>query len=98
MPRVILTGFSVFEGVDRNPTEDVVKDITLKGNLMVPDCWTLETHVLDVSVEAVSAFTQSLISQDLNGCILLHLGVDCRTDQPAVKLEKCKENRTAILH
>ncbi len=88
MPRIILTGFYVFEGVDRNPTEDAVRDISLKG-LLLPDSWSLETHVLDVSVEAVSAFCRSLASQDLNGSILLHLGVDCRTDQPAVKLEKC---------
>ena len=94
MPRVIITGFSVFPGVERNPTEDIIIELSKHNDLVdLPESWSMETHVLEVSVASVQSFHRELISQQNHSdCILIHLGVDMMTDQPTVKLEKCKSS------
>jgi pyrrolidone-carboxylate peptidase len=85
MPKLILTGFSVFSGVEKNPTEDIIcalKDWTstlsedeLKLALRGYD---LSTSVLVCSVDSVQDFLleQIVVMEGCSGddVILVHLG------------------------
>jgi pyroglutamyl-peptidase len=79
MRKLIITGFGIFEGVERNPTEDIVNALrdwcsTLSG-------YELEFRILVCSVDSVKSFiTEKRTTRDADdGCcddILIHLGVD----------------------
>ena len=77
--------------MERNPTEDIIVELTKHQDLVdLPESWSMETHVLEVSVSSVQSFHRELKSQQNDAdCLIIHLGVDMMTDQPAVKLEKC---------
>lgn len=79
MPKLIITGFSIFAGVERNPTEDIVNSLrnwcsTLNG-------YELEFKILVCSVDSVKSFiSEERTTRDTaDGCcddILIHFGVD----------------------
>ena len=78
--------------MERNPTEDIILELAKHNDLVdLPESWSMETHVLEVSIASVQSFHSKLKSQlhDDTDCILIHLGVDMGSDQPTVKLEKC---------
>ena len=82
--------------MERNPTEDIVVELEKHNDLVeIPEGWSMETYVLEVSVASVQSFHRELKSQQTADadCILIHLGVDMMTDQPAVKLEQCTSFR-----
>ena len=56
MTKVVITGFSVFAGVTKNPTEDIVNHLK---DWHLDDC-DISTTVLECSVEVLSEFLKEL--------------------------------------
>jgi pyroglutamyl-peptidase len=91
MPKVVITGFSVFSGVTANPTEaiiDSLKDWCLDG------CDISKTTLV-CSVEHLDQFLDNLDRNDICGSssddlLLVHLGVDCGAT--SMKLETTAYN------
>ena len=81
-----MTGFGAFEGVTRNPTEDIVSSL----NLWDTKEYCITTQVLVCSVDSVSSFISDLHETLLaipvcDDVILVHLGVDIKSE--SIKLE-----------
>lgn len=93
--RLLLSIPFLSSGVERNPTEDIIVELAKHNDLVdLPEAWSMETFVLEVSVSSVQSFHRELKSQQTDAdCILIHLGVDMMTDQPTVKLEQCESFR-----
>lgn len=77
MPRIIITGFGIFAGVSRNPTEDIINSLRV---WTLPEC-DISYTVLVCSVELLNEFMTNtekevcgrFLSDDV---LLVHLGVD----------------------
>lgn len=86
MQRVIVTGFGVFAGVTKNPTEDIISSLDRWDT----EGFSLTTKVLICSVDSVQNFMSDLSETlptiaDCDDVILVHLGVD--TGSKSIKLE-----------
>jgi pyroglutamyl-peptidase len=86
MPRLLLTGFSSFHGVNRNPTEEIILSLSPEYS----DC-DIATKVLEVSVDGVSEFQSGVRETEaVDDLILIHLGVDSNATE--FKIEKYAYN------
>ena len=77
MPKIVITGFGIFAGVSRNPTEDIINSLRVWS---LPEC-DISCTVLVCSVELLNDFILG-IEKDVCGryllddVLLVHLGVD----------------------
>lgn len=95
MTKVVITGFGVFAGVTKNPTEDIVNHLK---DWHLDDC-DISTTVLECSVEILSEFFKELDKNLLSwspaeNILLIHLGVD--SGATTMKLETTAYNNMSF--
>lgn len=76
IPKIIITGFSVFPGVTKNPTELLIEKLsskTLRNENTLYD-------ILEVSAEGASERLIELQKQADRNTTWIHMGVNCRID------------------
>jgi peptidyl-tRNA hydrolase len=76
--RVFVTGFGKFNGVDENPSEILVRNLETFFNRLYPDQPSVKivgTSIVDVSIEGVASFFESVKQYDGKVDLYLHLGV-----------------------
>lgn len=84
--KLIVTGFGPFQGVERNPTSDLVQLLEDYGHKLAEGCLGLiETHVLEVSAHSVKQFLESEV-YETHQCaqrptVVVHLGVDTKAER-----------------
>ena len=86
--KLILTGFSSFSNITKNPTEEII-EILQNGDYKL-DSIDLELEVLQVSIKCCDSFIQKHKDRGDNDVIFIHLGVDGNGTH--YKLEKCAYN------
>ena len=69
----ILTGFGKFQGVDENPTMEIVKDLQNDTESFAD--LKLSYDIIDVSISGVASFHEKLLSHT-DPKVLIHLGVN----------------------
>ena len=82
MHKVYITGFGKFNGVDNNPSQEIVKRLTSNNDV------DITTEILEVSIEGCRASNVYQHQKDIcdNECIYIHLGVD--SSSTCYKLEQ----------
>jgi pyrrolidone-carboxylate peptidase len=70
--RVFLTGFGKFNGVEENPTEQVICRLKEEAETLVP-CGQIHLQVLSVDVQCVDSFHRECDTSE--GDLMVHLGV-----------------------
>ena len=95
MTRIVITGFGVFAGVTKNPSEDIVDHLKAWH---LEDC-DISTTVLVCSVENLNQFFRELDENLLSwspteNVLLIHLGVD--SGASTIKLETTAYNNMSF--
>ena len=95
MTKIVITGFGVFAGVTKNPTEDIVTNLK---TWHLDDC-DISATVLICSVEILNDFLRELDDNMLSwspteNILLIHLGVD--SGACAIKLETTAYNNMSF--
>jgi pyroglutamyl-peptidase len=94
---LVLTGFGPFVGVDRNPTQEIIEELSASlPSLEQSDSKvSIFYHVFEVSVGACEEDLIRILSDFRNyEIIFLHLGVDARSD--AIKFEEFAYNNMSF--
>ncbi len=92
MPRLVLTGFGKFNGVENNPTTALVahfrEELAQQQETLLPGAVgdRYECHVLEVSVGAVDELYESA-HFDFEDCKFVHLGVNSRATSIALEMQ-----------
>ena len=86
--KLILTGFSSFSNITKNPTEEIIE--ILQNEDYKLDSIDIEMEVLQVSIKCCDSFIQKHKNSGNNDVILIHLGVDGSGTH--YNLEKCAYN------
>ena len=88
-PRVLLTGFGPFPGVDENPSGWLAETLAARTPQIGSD---LHSQVLPTEWSAVATLTPHLYA-DLQPDVMIHFGVDPRTQ--TLRIEHSAHNRAA---
>lgn len=91
MPKVVITGFGIFSGVSKNPTEDIIHSLE---DWCLDGC-DISKATLVCSVEHLDEFLEDLNKNEIRkstsvDILLVHLGVDCGST--SMKLETTAYN------
>ncbi|KAK9816729.1 hypothetical protein WJX72_004293 [[Myrmecia] bisecta] len=98
--RFVVTGFSVFSGVDANPTEELIRSLpgwleqrgrALPGGAKVVTCTTLRVSVKDVDAWLAEEAQRIQADPDSGPVIWVHFGVDVRAQQIRLEVQAANE-------